>query len=62
MIIFTGFGKFNLKIAALGALIYFNVALTVMSTGFVLPAAACDFKMTTVDKGYIVAAPLLGKI
>ncbi|XP_033215087.1 synaptic vesicle glycoprotein 2B-like [Belonocnema kinseyi] len=56
----AGFGKFNLKIAALGALIYFNVALSVMSTGFVLPAAACDFKMTTIDKGYIVAAPLLG--
>ena len=58
---FTGFGRFNLKVALLGALIYFNVAFTVMSTGFVLPAAACDFQMTTIDKGYIIAAPLLGQ-
>ncbi|XP_033215032.1 synaptic vesicle glycoprotein 2B-like [Belonocnema kinseyi] len=56
----AGFGKFNIKIAAVGALIYFNTALSIMSTGFVLTAAACDFKMTTIYKGYIVTAPLLG--
>ncbi|XP_033214863.1 synaptic vesicle glycoprotein 2B-like isoform X2 [Belonocnema kinseyi] len=56
----TGFGKFNLKITTLGALIFLNCALSNVSTGYILPAAACDFEMTTVDKGRIIIAPVFG--
>ncbi|KAF3423390.1 hypothetical protein E2986_13529 [Frieseomelitta varia] len=57
----TGFGKFNLKVMAVCSLIFMNVAFSITSIGFVLPSAACDFKMTTVDKGRLSAAPMLGK-
>lgn len=56
----TGFGKFNLKIMAVCSLIFMNVAFSITSIGFVLPSAACDFRMTTVDKGRMSAAPMLG--
>ncbi|XP_051155606.1 synaptic vesicle glycoprotein 2B-like [Leptopilina boulardi] len=58
----TGFGKFNLKIAAIGAAIYTNAVISISSTGFVLPAAACDFQMTTIDKGRIAIASVLGSL
>ncbi|XP_076479963.1 synaptic vesicle glycoprotein 2A isoform X2 [Bombus vancouverensis nearcticus] len=56
----TGFGKFNLKVMAVCSLIFMNVAFSITSIGFVLPSAACDFRMTTVDKGRMSAAPMLG--
>lgn len=55
-----GFGKFNLKIVGVCALIYMNAAFCITSVGFVVPTAACDFQMTTIDKGRINAAPMLG--
>ncbi|XP_003703576.1 synaptic vesicle glycoprotein 2B isoform X1 [Megachile rotundata] len=58
----TGFGKFNLKIMAVCSLIFMNVAFSITSIGFVIPSAACDFKMTTVDKGCLSAAPMLGML
>ncbi|KAK9299470.1 hypothetical protein QLX08_007493 [Tetragonisca angustula] len=58
----TGFGKFNLKVMAVCSLIFMNVAFSITSIGFVLPSAACDFKMTTVDKGRLSAAPMLGML
>lgn len=58
----TGFGKFNLKVMAVCSLIFMNVAFSITSIGFILPAAACDFKMSTVDKGRLSAAPMLGML
>ncbi|XP_071872143.1 synaptic vesicle glycoprotein 2C isoform X2 [Bombus fervidus] len=58
----TGFGKFNLKVMAVCSLIFMNVAFSITSIGFVLPSAACDFRMTTVDKGRMSAAPMLGML
>nr|XP_033332848.1 synaptic vesicle glycoprotein 2A-like isoform X1 [Megalopta genalis] len=58
----TGFGKFNLKVMAVCSLIFMNVAFSITSIGFILPSAACDFKMTTVDKGRLSAAPMLGML
>ena len=58
----TGFGKFNLKVMAVCSLIFMNVAFSITSIGFVLPSAACDFQMTTVDKGRMSAAPMLGML
>lgn len=58
----TGFGKFNLKVMAVCSLIFMNVAFSITSIGFILPSAACDFKMTTMDKGRLSAAPMLGML
>ncbi|KAG7211808.1 hypothetical protein KM043_011039 [Ampulex compressa] len=58
----TGFGKFNLKVMAVSSLIYMNVAFSIISIGFILPAATCDFKMTTVDKGRLSAVSILGML
>ncbi|XP_076644453.1 synaptic vesicle glycoprotein 2B isoform X1 [Halictus rubicundus] len=58
----TGFGKFNLKVMAVCSLIFMNVAFSITSIGFILPSAACDFQMTTVDKGRLSSAPMLGML
>ncbi|XP_051161415.1 synaptic vesicle glycoprotein 2B-like [Leptopilina boulardi] len=46
----TGFGKFSVKVTIICYLIYLNMSLGVISTGFVLPAAACDLNMNIMDK------------
>ncbi|XP_015178988.1 PREDICTED: synaptic vesicle glycoprotein 2C-like isoform X2 [Polistes dominula] len=56
----TGFGKFNLKVMVLCCLIYLNTALSICSIGFILPSAACDFHMSTIDKGNINIISLIG--
>ncbi|KAK2581326.1 hypothetical protein KPH14_008099 [Odynerus spinipes] len=56
----TGFGKFNYKVLAVCALICINAAFSTLSIGFILPAAACDFKMTTEDKGHLTVSFMLG--
>ncbi|XP_051161438.1 synaptic vesicle glycoprotein 2C-like isoform X2 [Leptopilina boulardi] len=56
----TGFGKFNIKVAIICYLIYFNISLGVVSIGFVLPAAACDLKMNIIDKALITTAFFVG--
>ncbi|XP_076231018.1 synaptic vesicle glycoprotein 2B isoform X2 [Calliopsis andreniformis] len=58
----TGFGKFNLKVMAVCSLIFMNVAFSITSIAFILPSAACDFQMTTVDKGRLSAAPMIGML
>lgn len=57
-----GFGKFNFKVAAIGAAIYTNAVINILSVGFILPAAVCDFKMTTIDKGRIAIAHVVGTL
>lgn len=49
-----------MKIAVLGAAIYTNAVINILSVGFILPAAVCDFKMTTIDKGRIAIAHVAG--
>ncbi|XP_035740986.1 synaptic vesicle glycoprotein 2B-like isoform X2 [Vespa mandarinia] len=58
----TGFGRFNFKVLAVSALICMNAAFGMMSIGFILPAAACDFKMTTEDKGHLIVLTMLGML
>uniref|UniRef100_A0A0C9QYT8 Sv2b_8 protein n=1 Tax=Fopius arisanus TaxID=64838 RepID=A0A0C9QYT8_9HYME len=59
---FTGFGKFNIKVLILCGLIYMNTGFSISSVGFILPSAACDFQLTTIDKGRISATPTLGML
>ncbi|XP_011313814.1 synaptic vesicle glycoprotein 2C [Fopius arisanus] len=58
----TGFGRFNLKIFATCALICINGGLGLGNVGLIIPSAACDFKMTTVQKGYMAMVPVLGMV
>ncbi|XP_063988372.1 synaptic vesicle glycoprotein 2B-like isoform X2 [Diachasmimorpha longicaudata] len=59
---FTGFGKYNIKVLLLCGLIYMNTGFSISSVGLILPSAACDFQLTTIDKGRISATPTLGMI
>ncbi|KAK0167914.1 hypothetical protein PV327_001768 [Microctonus hyperodae] len=56
----TGFGWFNLKIYILAALISLNIGFGLGNIGLIMPSAACDFKMTTLDKGRIGVSTVLG--
>ncbi|XP_051161361.1 synaptic vesicle glycoprotein 2B-like isoform X2 [Leptopilina boulardi] len=56
----TGFGKFSIKVTVICFLIYLNISLCTVSTGFILPAAACDLKMNTVDKGLLSTSFFIG--
>ncbi|XP_043479690.1 synaptic vesicle glycoprotein 2C-like [Leptopilina heterotoma] len=56
----TGFGKFSVKVTVISYLIYLNLTIGIISTGFVLPAAACHLQMNIVDKGLITTAFFVG--
>ncbi|XP_035784664.1 synaptic vesicle glycoprotein 2B-like isoform X1 [Anopheles albimanus] len=58
----TGFGWFHYRLLALCGLIYANTAIGVTILSFVLPSATCDFRMTSEDKGWLTAAPMLGMV
>lgn len=58
----TGFGWFHYNMLALCGMIYMNTAIGVTILSFVLPVATCDFQMTSSDKGWLTAAPMLGML
>lgn len=58
----TGFGRFHFCLLAVTGLIYANTAIGITIVSFVLPAATCDFRMTSADKGWLTAAPMLGMV
>ncbi|CAG5088278.1 Similar to SV2B: Synaptic vesicle glycoprotein 2B (Homo sapiens) [Cotesia congregata] len=47
----TGFGKFNYKVTIVSGLTCMNAGIGINILGLILPSAACDFDMSTVDKG-----------
>ncbi|XP_065169374.1 synaptic vesicle glycoprotein 2C-like isoform X2 [Atheta coriaria] len=58
----TGFGRFHYALLTLCGLIYLNTAVAITIISFVLPSATCDFQMTSSDKGWLTAAPMLGML
>ncbi|KAG8264341.1 hypothetical protein J6590_014629 [Homalodisca vitripennis] len=58
----TGFGRFHFSLLAVCGLIYLDTALEITILSFVLPAAKCDFNMSSSDQGYLTAAPMLGMV
>lgn len=58
----TGFGKFHYLLLTVCGLIYLNTAVGITIISFVLPSATCDFEMTSEDKGWLTAAPMLGNL
>ncbi|XP_046592322.1 synaptic vesicle glycoprotein 2C isoform X1 [Neodiprion lecontei] len=58
----TGFGKFHYKLFVICSMVFMNTGLGASSSGLIVPAASCDFKMRTEDKGRLTAAPMLGMV
>lgn len=58
----TGFGKFHYLLLTICGLIYSNTAIGITIISFVLPSATCDFQMTSEDKGWLTASPMLGMV
>ncbi|BES97704.1 synaptic vesicle [Nesidiocoris tenuis] len=56
----TGNGKFHLLLFVLVGLGYTFCAMEVSVLSFVLPAAKCDFEMSSADAGYLTAFPMFG--
>lgn len=61
-LILAGFGKFHYLLLTICGLIYANTAVGITIISFVLPSATCDFKMTSEDKGWLTASPMLGMV
>lgn len=57
----TGYGKFHFLLLTVCGLIYLNTAIGITILSFVLPSATCDFQMTSKDKGWLTASPMLGR-
>lgn len=58
----TQFGRFHYMLLALCGLIYLDTAIEVTILSFVIPAAKCDFHMSSQDAGWLNAAPMLGMV
>ncbi|XP_058445602.1 synaptic vesicle glycoprotein 2C-like [Malaya genurostris] len=61
-LVLAGFGKFHYYLLTICGLIYANTAVGITIISFVLPSATCDFRMTSEDKGWLTAAPMLGMV
>ncbi|XP_063706123.1 synaptic vesicle glycoprotein 2C-like [Culicoides brevitarsis] len=58
----AGFGKFNIFHLLVCGAVYAVTALGVTVLSFVLPAAACDFEMSSTNKGVLSGAPMIGML
>ncbi|CAD6215525.1 GSCOCG00000334001-RA-CDS [Cotesia congregata] len=58
----TGFGKFNYKVTIVSGLTCMNAGIGINILGLILPSAACDFDMSTVDKGRLNTGFIFGML
>ncbi|KAF4524493.1 hypothetical protein B566_EDAN011504 [Ephemera danica] len=58
----TGYGIFHFWLLMVCGCVYMCCAIGTTTLSFVLPAAECDFQMTSADKGELNATPLVGMI
>ncbi|XP_057333188.1 synaptic vesicle glycoprotein 2B-like isoform X1 [Microplitis mediator] len=56
----TGFGKFSYKMLIIVTLISINTGISFENVSFVMPAAVCDFKMSTIAQDRIAISSLFG--
>ncbi|XP_057333185.1 synaptic vesicle glycoprotein 2B-like isoform X1 [Microplitis mediator] len=56
----TGFGKFNYKVLIIVTLIAINTGISFENVSFVIPAATCDYKMSTIAQNGIAISLLIG--
>lgn len=57
----SGFGKFHYYILFVCGSLFAAVAISVTSVSFIMPSAHCDFKMTSVHKGLLNGATMMGE-
>lgn len=58
----AGFGRFNFLLMGICGLIYADTAISVNIIAFVLPAATCDFHLTSALKGILSGTPIAGML
>ena len=56
----TGFGRFHFWLAVACGIANASDAIEILCISFLLPSAECDFKLTSVDKGWISASMFIG--
>ena len=57
----AGFGRFQYWLVAACGLANASDAIEIICVSFLLPSAECDFKLSSVDKGWISATMFIGK-
>lgn len=60
LIFSSGFGKVQIQLIFIGALILLTALNETLGTSFLLPASECDLNMTTQDKGFLSGMTFLG--
>ena len=56
----AGFGRFHFWLAVACGIANASDAIEILCISFLLPSAECDFKLTSVDKGWISASMFIG--
>lgn len=62
MCIFLGFGKIQIIMTICCGFVIMEIVSETMMMSIIMPAAQCDLKLTSSDKGILSASPILGKI
>lgn len=60
-IIFSGFGRFQIKLCFFGAFLILYVLNETMGSGFLMPASQCDLNLSIHDKGVLTAIVFIGE-
>ncbi|XP_074094325.1 putative transporter svop-1 isoform X2 [Cotesia typhae] len=56
----TGFGKFNYKVLIVAIIITINSGISFENISLIMPAASCDYKMSTIAQDHIATSSLCG--
>jgi len=56
-----GFGKVQVQLVCIASLLLFAVIDATMGISFIIPAAHCDLKLSTSDKGLLSSTGFFGK-
>lgn len=59
---YTGYGRYHWKVLALCGWAVSSDAIEVLSVSFLLPAATCDLKLSSADKGWLNAIVFIGML
>lgn len=61
IITIQGFGKFNYKVLIVAIIITINSGISFENISLIMPAASCDYKMSTIAQDHIATSSLCGK-
>jgi len=60
MFLLTGFGNFHYYLLFICGSLFAAISISVTSVSFIIPSAQCDFQMTSVHKGILNGASMIG--